>query len=116
MKHKPIRQVQVRASRLQRELGISVEQFDKMYEKQKGTCAICNLPERTKFNGKPRRLSIDHDHKTGKVRELLCSTCNAALGYVNDNPELLQKMVEYLRRHSPTGWYCTDDIPPSSNF
>lgn len=58
----------------------------------KGCCQICGNNDESAF-------AIDHCHLTGKVRDLLCRNCNLALGYVNDNPEILIKMVEYLRFH-----------------
>jgi len=70
--------------------GIDVSDYDRMLEEQGGGCYICGK--------KPagRALDIDHDHKTGKVRGLLCSNHNRALGLLNDNPDLLLKSVEYL--------------------
>jgi hypothetical protein len=55
---------------LKREFGITVEQYRKMLEHQGGKCATCGHPP------KIRRLSVDHDHKTGRVRGLLCGICN----------------------------------------
>ena len=55
--------------------SMTLEQYDKMFEEQNGNCAICGLPELM------RRLSVDHDHKTGVVRGLLCSSCNTKLGW-----------------------------------
>jgi hypothetical protein len=81
---------EARISRI-RMYGISVEQYEQMLASQNGGCYICGkLPE-----GK-RALDIDHDHKTGKVRGLLCSNHNRALGLMEDNPDLLLKSVEYL--------------------
>lgn len=54
-------------------------------------CAICSKPSRT-------RLHIDHNHKTGKYRGLLCSPCNIGLGHFKDSPSLLRKAIEYLKR------------------
>ena len=68
--------------------GITIEHYETMYSAQDGKCATCQ----TYYPS----LVVDHDHKTGKVRKLLCSKCNLALGYVNDNPEILKNMIEYL--------------------
>lgn len=76
---------------LMREYGITPEDFNMMHENQKGLCAICNKPELVKAN-----LAVDHDHNTGKVRGLLCSTCNHALGAFGDSVELLHKAIAYL--------------------
>jgi hypothetical protein len=59
---------------------------------QGGTCAICKS-----YEGKGKRMLIDHDHKTGKIRGILCSHCNFALGFSRDNPEILAKMIEYIK-------------------
>lgn len=59
---------------------------------QGGLCAICGeLP-----SGKRALLFIDHDHKTGKVRGLLCGACNAGLGYFKDTTSRMTKAIEYL--------------------
>lgn len=62
-----------------------------------GVCKICGEPEKTKKQGTLRRLSIDHDHRTGKVRGLLCYYCNLGLGKFKDNPELLMKAYLYYK-------------------
>lgn len=77
---------------LKRAYGITLKQYDKMFEEQNGNCAICDLPQLMK------RLAVDHDHKTGKVRALLCDRCNFLLGATNDDETLLDKAKDYLRR------------------
>lgn len=67
-----------------------------MEDAQQGQCAICSeVP--------PRGLVVDHDHKTGKVRALLCSNCNTGLGLFDDRPALLWAAAEYLKKHSTAG-------------
>ena len=79
---------------LQREYGITVEEYRAMEIQQGGKCFICkSLPKAPR-----RRLSVDHDHSTGKVRRLLCSRCNTLLGLVKDDPNLLDDAASYLRR------------------
>jgi len=73
--------------------GITIADYDRMFEEQEGNCKTCGLPE---IN---QRLSIDHCHETGKVRGLLCSRCNMILGHVEENTETLWKMIEYLREY-----------------
>lgn len=73
--------------------GLTEEQFRRMYLDQKGLCAIC-----------PKRMSgrdchIDHDHVTGKVRGLLCSSCNTGLGFFKDSVRLLASAIVYLEKH-----------------
>ena len=59
---------------------------------QNGRCAICGVPEYEL----PSRLYIDHDHETGKVRGLLCPSCNTGLGHLKDDPEVLLRACIYL--------------------
>jgi hypothetical protein len=66
-----------------------------MYEEQNGACAIC----KGEGDGRWKKLCVDHDHKTGKVRQLLCRNCNVVLGQVGDNPNLLEEMIKYLQKH-----------------
>jgi len=82
-----------RRQNLRRKFGLTVEEYDVLNRQQRGTCAACGGQMQ---NG--NRLAVDHDHKTGRVRGLLCINCNRALGYVDDNPELLRKLAAYLER------------------
>ena len=91
---KDCRKVTHRESRLKSTYGISTEEYDRMLLNQKGTCNICS---RECISG--RRLAVDHCHKSGKVRALLCTKCNTALGAVNDDEDLLYNMISYLREH-----------------
>lgn len=64
-------------------------------------CEICGTPFITERNGEQKRNKwkhLDHNHKTGKIRGVLCGHCNSGLGMFRDNPELLQAAVEYLKR------------------
>ncbi len=76
--------------------GIEVKDYDELFSKQKGLCAICGKKETMIYQGAPRNLSIDHDHATGRVRGLLCQKCNIMLGGANDNINTLTKAIEYL--------------------
>jgi hypothetical protein len=78
--------------KLVREYGISRVEYDKMLESQKGLCAICYQPD-------TRKLSVDHNHQTGRVRELLCSRCNTSIGLLDENVERLNNMMQYLIKH-----------------
>ena len=78
---------------LQRYYGISADDFNMLLEAQDHQCAICFT---TNPGGKSGRFNVDHDHKTGKVRGLLCKSCNIALGEVGDNIHTLKNMIEYL--------------------
>jgi hypothetical protein len=81
---------------LKRQYGITFAEFDKMLTEQKNSCAICKT---TRAGGKHNSFVVDHDHKTGKVRGLLCKSCNIALGEVKDNIHTLNDMIEYLESH-----------------
>ena len=72
--------------------GIGLEQYEEMLAKQGGVCAICESPPRHQA----RPLNVDHCHKSGKVRGLLCTPCNAAIGGLRDSPELMRKAIEYV--------------------
>jgi hypothetical protein len=87
-----------RAYRLQWRYGLSIEEFDALLEQQDGTCAICPV---VISDGSGRRLHVDHDHDTGKVRGLLCQKCNTALGAFGESPERLRKALAYLERQGP---------------
>ena len=77
---------------LVRKYGLSVEDYESMLNTQDYKCKICGIKEYSKG----KRLNIDHDHKTGKIRDLLCHNCNTALGHIDDNVETLKKMINYL--------------------
>ena len=77
---------------MRRQYGISMEEFDGLLEFQGGGCAICSKP----IEKLRRRMNIDHDHKNGKVRGILCSGCNTGLGHLGDNVEGLKKALYYL--------------------
>lgn len=74
--------------------GITPEQYRMIYEAQGGRCAICR-----RATGATRRLAVDHNHKTGEIRGLLCKPCNRyGLGmFARDNPEIFDRAAEYLR-------------------
>ena len=74
-------------------LGCTPEQYVEMLQKQHDVCAICKSKNKTK-----RQLAVDHDHKTGKIRGLLCQRCNLVLGQLKESIALLKKMEKYLCR------------------
>lgn len=85
---------------LRKRYGITLEDFERMLLEQNGVCAICRSPESVvhRKSGKVQPLSVDHCHRTGKVRGLLCVRCNHTLGRCNDDPVMLRRAVEYLER------------------
>lgn len=70
--------------------GITVADFKAMWKQQAGRCAICRKKQE-------RRLTVDHDHRTGRVRGLLCFNCNIGLGKFQDRARLLERAAAYLR-------------------
>jgi hypothetical protein len=86
----------VKNQHLQRYYGITLEQYESLYEKQEGKCAICDIHR----SEQKRDLSVDHCHKTSEVRGLLCDTCNRGLGYFKDDIILFEKAIKYLRKEN----------------
>lgn len=78
-----------------KQYGMTLEEYDQLYEKQNGCCAICFIKEQPN-----KKLSIDHDHKTGKIRGLLCNPCNVSMGYAKEDIKILEKMIQYLEDHN----------------
>ncbi len=75
---------------LRRFYGLTLEQFQAMETEQRGCCAICRkIPK--------ERLHVDHCHESGRIRGLLCRACNSAIGYLGDDPELVDRAAAYLR-------------------
>lgn len=72
--------------------GITQKDYNKYFKIQRGECAICHIHQKDL----KQKLCVDHDHKTGKVRGLLCKKCNIGLGYFKDNRKLLKSAVDYL--------------------
>lgn len=75
--------------------GITLNDYNVMFKKQKGVCAICKQPETVKNYF----LAVDHCHKTGKVRGLLCLRCNRGIGLLKDDYEILKSATKYLKKH-----------------
>ena len=86
----------IRASVLKRRFGLTLEDYDKMFEVQSGCCAICNVHQ-SKLD---LRLAVDHDHETGKIRGLVCRDCNFFLGHLEKNYSLLSRALEYLSNNN----------------
>jgi hypothetical protein len=76
---------------LQRRHGIDLEVYFAMLVSQSGLCAICSEP-----TSSPSGLSVDHDHRTGRIRGLLCSLCNMGIGNLRDDSVVLRRAVTYL--------------------
>lgn len=91
-----------RADRLLRlRFSIGIDEYERIAEAQGHKCAVCGRDERDidKRSGKRRRLAVDHCHKTGEVRGLLCGFCNRALGMLDEDIAMLQRAIMYLQKH-----------------
>lgn len=84
-----------RTYRLKKVYGLTLQEYNKKIYDQNGLCAICHRPEFP--------LNIDHNHKTGVVRELLCNRCNIALGQVREDVTILKSAIAYLEKHEFNG-------------
>lgn len=82
-----------------RRFGMTPQQYDRMLEEQGGVCRVCKQPETRKRpwskNGEINPLAVDHDHKTGEPRALLCSHCNTSLGKLDEDPERIRALADY---------------------
>lgn len=81
--------------RLVKNYGITLDQRTAMLAGQNGMCALCG-----EVLGEKKHTAIDHCHKTGKVRGILHRMCNVLIGTAHEREELLQKAIDYLRRHA----------------
>lgn len=88
-----------RRNNLKALFGITLEQYDALFESQHGLCAICKHPEHRVKGGRILPLCVDHDHETKRVRQLLCADCNTAIGLMQDDVLRLQSAIAYILRH-----------------
>ena len=77
--------------------------YDRLLVKQEGLCAVCRQKETRRIRGKVIRLSVDHDHDTGRVRGLLCGSCNVALGLLGDDQATIEALARYHACHEGAG-------------
>lgn len=91
-----------RAYSLKRRYGITLEQYDELLVRQDGKCAVC-LKEAEEFNV---RLAVDHDHKSGEIRGLLCRYCNHRIVGRHRDANLLRRVADYLE--IGTGWFVPE--------
>jgi hypothetical protein len=81
-------------SALNRHYGMTLEQWNDLFNKQNGRCAICEKHQTEVI----QNLCVDHDHSNGKIRGLLCHSCNRGLGLLQDSPVLTHRATIYLNR------------------
>ena len=91
-----------------RRYDISIEEYRWIQSAANGLCAICGRPEMRTYKSKTKRLVVDHCHATGRVRGMLCHSCNTMLGMAGDRAEVLQRGIEYLT--SGGALYCNDRV------
>jgi hypothetical protein len=84
----------IRARALKYQFGLSVDEYNEIFLKQNGSCAIC-LRHQSEFQ---KRLSVDHCHSTNLIRGLLCFDCNIFLGHAKDNVGILNSAIKYLNK------------------
>lgn len=86
---------EIRNLNLKYAYGITIDQYEQMFNVQEGKCKICNKHQ----NELKQPLSVDHNHTTNKIRGLLCQNCNTILGHAKDNIDILQKAINYLKNN-----------------
>ena len=109
-KHKAKAKV-LQARRDIKKRGITAELYDQMAAAQNGCCAICRRPEQ---HSTKTRLSIDHCHKTKRIRGLLCSLCNQGLGCLGEDPQRLMAAIEYIAKFTEIAPHETERFWRSS--
>lgn len=88
-----------RNSDLKRKYGITEETYKIMFDFQNGKCAICGKEESATNQHGLRPLVVDHNHETGEVRQLLCHSCNTAIGLMKEDTVTLANAISYLVKH-----------------
>lgn len=85
----------MRNTDLKKNYGITLQRYNEMFQNQEGSCCICKKHQ----NEFSKRLSVDHCHKTGKVRGLLCNNCNLAIGLFDEDLNVIKNTIYYLEKH-----------------
>ena len=97
---KRVRQKELsRKTHFKQKYNITIKDYNKMVEQQDNKCAVCGNEETNTFKGNVVNLSVDHNQKNGKVRELLCKDCNVSLGNLNEDISLFYKCIKYLKQY-----------------
>ena len=84
---------QKRVYHLNKKYGITPEEYQRLFNKQKGYCAICKRHQ----SDLKEALSVDHNHETGEIRGLLCPKCNKAIGLLDDSSDLIKRASRYVK-------------------
>ena len=80
---------------LKKKYGLSFIEYNELLERQNFSCAICNKNQ----SDCKTLLHVDHCHESGKIRGLLCMNCNTGIGSLKESTDLLQKAIEYIKKH-----------------
>ena len=100
---------------LKRNYGITLAEYDRMHTAQGGLCAVCHQPETMlRRNGLPYRLSVDHNHRTGEVRALICRRCNQIVWAFAEHAGLFGDVARYLERYEVTAETGDPELPVSA--
>lgn len=98
--HRKIHPMRYRDMELKRNFGLSLEDYQRMHDAQDGKCAICKESERAlNKRGETAWLAVDHNHKTGAIRALLCGHCNKMIGNARETAKWLRDGAEYLEKY-----------------
>jgi len=90
----------IRSTKLKQYYGITLVEYTSILAKQGGTCALCPMTQEQHVSKYGMSLVIDHDHRTGKVRGILCTNHNVGIGRFNDNPNALREAARYIEENS----------------
>jgi hypothetical protein len=92
-----------RDRQLKMRYGIGLNEYNQILQNQDNKCAICKTTDpkgrKSGRGGAVEVFYVDHDHKTGNVRGLLCNICNRTMGYIGENSGVLEEMIKYLEQH-----------------
>jgi len=89
------RKIIVQKNNYKKRYGLLIEQKQELIDKQKGLCAICSNELKDTHD-----VCVDHDHKTGLVRGILCRKCNLGIGHLRDSLEIMKSALRYLKKYS----------------
>jgi len=94
----------IRSRSIRTKYGITVEEYQRLYDLQEGRCAVCGQSETAidPQRGTVKKLAVDHDHITGRVRGLLCGACNRALGLLKEDLDLVARLINYVTNQEVT--------------
>ena len=81
---------------LLRKYGVTLDQYNLLRAQQDFRCAVCNDHEADVG----KKMFVDHDHVTGKIRKLLCTKCNVGIGMLRDSPDIMERAAKYIRDHN----------------